>query len=74
MADSLCESLEIYRYWNYSSGDLNHRAIVLQIVVDRYFIVYPFNFNPTWLVEEEFEDMVQNKWIGYDANSRETSF
>ena len=58
MAYSLCASLGNYRTWHHSSGIFDHHVVVLQIDFDTSFIRYPYNFNPTWLKEVVFDELI----------------
>lgn len=61
-SEALCDSVGKYRSWNLSTGVLKHRAIILKVVFDREPMVYPFKFNHTWLVEENFCVFVKTMW------------
>ena len=62
MSDSLCDLLGKYRSWNLSTGSSDHKAIILQLDFDRGKFHYPFKFNPTWLLEDDFNALVSDQW------------
>lgn len=74
LSDSLCSSFGKYRSWNHSSGVSNHRVVILQIYFDKSFINHPFKFNPTWLKEDEFDELIRKEWaLMSDTVLRSTS-
>ena len=62
MVDCLCESIGRYRSWDCATGFLDHKAIVLEIALDIDLAHYPFKFNPVWLADDEFYNLVKDIW------------
>ena len=62
MVDCLRESIGRYRSWDCAIGFLDHKAIVLEIAFDIDLAHYPFRFNPIWLVDDEFCNLVKDIW------------
>ena len=69
MAENICEKLGRYRSWSHATGVSNHKVVVLQLDFDRDFCHYQFNFNHTWLLDEDFNDLVVKKWARFTVES-----
>ena len=58
MAETLCGLMGKYRSWNNSTGFSDHKSIILQLDFYHGLVPYSFKFNPTWLLEDEFNTLV----------------
>jgi hypothetical protein len=55
--------MDLLRQWVVGGGHLNHNPILLQIKGGGQKPLSPFKFNSTWLVGQEFKDLVKSVWI-----------
>ena len=62
MADGLCEDTGKFRSWSLATGFSNHRVVHLQLDFDVSFHYYPFKFNPSWLKDEDFNQLIREQW------------
>lgn len=63
MFESLCDSIGRYRSWTYFVGISDHKAVILQLDFNVSFNHYPFKFNPIWLGDSNFCDLVRKEWL-----------
>ena len=47
---------------SYSTSFSDHKAVILQLDFVKSFCSYPFKFNPTWLKEDVFNELVLESW------------
>jgi hypothetical protein len=52
----------IYRSWVEYPFISDHAPILLQLEVPPNFKAYPFKLNPQWLLDNDFDMMVQALW------------
>eukprot|EP01018_Ginkgo_biloba_P022601 Gb_35090 [translate_table: standard] len=64
---------ERIRSWIDSGGGYDHNPILLQIERQNDRPTSPFKFNLMWLEKEDLKILVQNEWIRFDPNSRESA-
>ena len=62
MAKYVREDFGKYRTWTHFLGFSDHRAIVLQIDLDKSTTDYPFKFNPIWMEDHNLCAFVKEKW------------
>jgi len=47
--------------WVSARGGRDHNPIFLEVSKEKYNIPSPYNFNPIWLEEEEFTNLVKRE-------------
>ena len=60
--DQLVSSLPRYRVWTHRCGISDHFPVLLDWLDQQSTCAYPFKFNQSWLVNEEFVKMIRAEW------------
>jgi hypothetical protein len=60
------------RPWVEVEGGYDHYPIPIQLEKQDCKHVSSFKFNPSWIEEDKFQELVKREWINYYPNSRET--
>lgn len=58
-----CDSIGRFRSWHYSTGASDHKVVILQLDFASAKTQYPFKFNPYWLVDGDFNAIVNTQWV-----------
>jgi hypothetical protein len=62
ISEDFLSGVDIYRSWVEYPFISDHAPILLQLEMPPKFKAYPFKLNPQWLLDQEFELMVQALW------------
>ena len=62
MADDICEVIGKYKTWSLATDFSDHRVVLLQLEIDASFDYYPFKCNPSWLKDEDFNQLIHEQW------------
>jgi hypothetical protein len=63
MSEELIASFDRYRSWVVKYAISDHLPIVLELSNSMENIKYPFKFNPVWLEDLDFVEMVKSHWL-----------
>lgn len=62
MAEHLSDIFGRFRSWTYFVGISDHKAIILDLDLQQNHNFYSFKFNPGWLLDDSFCDLVHEQW------------
>ena len=69
LSTQLMNSLNRHRVWAHRSGISNHFPILLEWS-SHHSCAYPFEFNHTWLRNEEFNHLIRSEWPNIQVNEQ----